>query len=252
MTQQDALINYCLRLGDSSLILGQRMAEWCSNGPTLEEDIALTNISLDLFGQARTMLTYAANLEGKGKTEDDLAFRRSEREYFNTLLSERPNGHFGDTIGRNFLHDAFLYHLYTALKNSKDETIAAHAAKSIKEIAYHLRHTGEWVVRLGDGTEESHQKIQQSFDDLWMFTGDLFEMNEVDDILIKAGIAVDLNEVKKNWDSTINEVLQRATLERPKDDYMQTGRLKGMHSEYLGHLLTDMQYLQRAYPDATW
>lgn len=252
MTTKEALINYCLRLGDSSLILGQRMAEWCSNGPTLEEDIALTNISLDLFGQARVMLTYAGQLEGKGRTEDDLAYKRNEREFYNTLLSERPNGHFGETIARNFLHDAFLYHLYTALKNSKDETIAAHAAKSLKEITYHLRHSSEWIVRLGDGTTESHQKIQQAFNDLWMFTGDLFVMNEVDELLIKEGIATDLKAVKKAWDTTINEVLERATLQRPEDGFMQKGRLNGLHAECLGHLLAEMQFLPRAYPNATW
>ena len=252
MTINEALINYCLRLGDSSLILGQRMAEWCSKGPFLEEDIAMSNVGLDLFGQARTLLTYVGELEGKGKTEDDYAYRRNEREFYNTLLSERPNGHFGDTVARNFLQDAFFYHVYTALQNSKNETIAAHATKSLKEITYHLRHSGEWIIRLGDGTEESKQKIQTSLNDLWIYTGDLFEMNEVDELLIKEGVAVDLNMVKKEWDKTIDEVLIKATLQRPEDGYMQTGRLDGIHSEHLGHLLSEMQYLQRAYPDAKW
>ena len=252
METKDALINYSLRLGDSSLILGQRMSEWCSNGPILEEDIAMTNLALDLIGQSRTMLTYAGELEGKGRTEDDLAYKREEREYYNTLLSERPNGHFGDTVARNFLHDAFLYHLYQALKNSKDEMIAAHAAKSIKEVTYHLRHSSEWLVRLGDGTEESHEKVQESLNDLWEYTGDLFEMNEVDETLIKEGITVDLNEVKKDWDATVNTVLERATLIRPGDAYMHSGRLDAIHSEYLGHLIAEMQFLQRAYPEAEW
>ncbi|MCO6499717.1 MAG: phenylacetate-CoA oxygenase subunit PaaC [Vicingus serpentipes] len=252
MEKKDALINYCLRLGDSSLILGQRMAEWCSNGPILEEDIAMTNLALDLIGQARTMLTYAGEIEGKGRTEDDLAYKREEREYYNTLLSERPNGHFGDTVVRNFLHSAFFYHLYQALKNSSDEMIAAHAAKSIKEVTYHLRHSAEWLVRLGDGTSESHNKVQESLNNLWEFTGDLFEMNEVDELLIKEGIAVDLNSIKKDWDKTVNDVLERATLSRPEDEYMQTGRLDAMHSEYLGHLIAEMQFLQRAYPTAKW
>jgi len=252
MEKKDALINYCLRLGDSSLILGQRMAEWCSNGPILEEDIAMTNLSLDLIGQARTLLTYAGELEGKGRSEDDLAYRREEREYYNTLLSERPNGHFGDTVVRNFLHSAFSYHLYQALKNSSDEMIAAHAAKSLKEVTYHLRHSSEWLIRLGDGTTESHEKVQESLDNLWEFTGDLFEMNEVDEILIKEGIAVDLNTVKNDWDKTINEVLDRATLTRPQDAYMHSGRLEAVHSEYLGHLIAEMQFLQRAYPTAKW
>ena len=252
MTINEALINYSLRLGDSSLILGQRMSEWCSNGPILEEDIAMTNLALDLIGQARTMLTYAGKLEGKGRSEDDLAYKREEREYYNTLLSERPNGHFGETIVRNFLHDAFFYHLYKALVNSKDEMIAAHAAKSLKEVTYHLRHSSEWLVRLGDGTEESHEKVQTSLNDLWEYTGDLFEMNEVDERLINEGIAVDLNEIKKGWDETINTVLKRATLTRPEDGYMHSGRLNAVHSEYLGHLIAEMQFLQRAYPDAKW
>jgi ring-1,2-phenylacetyl-CoA epoxidase subunit PaaC len=252
MTTKEALINYCLRLGDSSLILGQRMSEWCSNGPILEEDIAMTNLSLDLIGQARTMLSYAGKIEGKGRTEDDLAYKREEREYYNTLLSERPNGHFGETVVRNFLHDAYFYHLYLALKNSKDGMIAAHAAKSIKEVTYHLRHSSEWLVRLGDGTEESHEKVQASLNDLWEYTGDLFEMNEVDELLIKEGIAFDLNEIKKDWLITINKVLERATLKKPEDDYMHSGRLDAVHSEYLGHLIAEMQFLQRAYPDAKW
>lgn len=252
MSSNEALINYCLRLGDSALILGQRMAEWCSNGPTLEEDLAMSNIGLDLFGQSRTMLSYAGELGGKGLSEDDLAFKRNEREYYNVLLSELPNGHFEDTVARNFLHSAFFYHLYQALTNSKDEMIAAHAAKSIKEITYHLRHNAEWLVRLGDGTEESHEKIQQSLEDIWPFTGDLFEMDKVDETLIKSGITVDLNTIKPLWDSTVNEVLQRATLNRPEDGYMHTGRLKAMHTEHLGHMLCDMQYMQRAYPNMEW
>lgn len=252
MTTKEALINYCLRLGDSSLILGQRMSEWCSNGPILEEDIAMTNIALDLIGQSRTMLTYAGDIEGKGRNEDDLAYRREEREFYNTLLSERPNGHFGDTVVRNFLHSAFFYHLFQALVTSKDEMISAHAAKSIKEVTYHLRHSSEWLVRLGDGTEESHNKVQTSLNDLWEFTGDLFEMNEVDEILIKEGITIDLTDVKKEWDKTINQVIERATLKKPEECYMQSGRLDAMHSEYLGHLIAEMQFLQRAYPTAQW
>jgi ring-1,2-phenylacetyl-CoA epoxidase subunit PaaC len=252
MEKKDALINYCLRIGDSSLILGQRMAEWCSNGPILEEDIAMTNLSLDLIGQARTMLTYAGQLEGKGRCEDDLAYKREEREYYNTLLSERPNGHFGDTVVRNFLHDAYFYCLYNNLKDSKDELIAAHAAKSIKEVTYHLRHSSEWLVRLGDGTEESHSKVKKSLDDLWEYTGDLFETNEVDDILLKEGIAADMNKVKVEWDKTVNSVLERAKLSRPDDGYMHSGRLEAIHSEYLGHIIAEMQFLQRAYPDAKW
>ena len=252
MTTKEALINYCLRIGDTSLILGQRMSEWCSNGPILEEDIAMTNIALDHIGQARTMLTYAGALEGKGRTEDDLAYKRNEREFYNSLLSERPNGHFGDTVARNFLQSTYFYHLYTALSSSKDEMIAAHAAKSLKEVTYHLRHSAEWIVRLGDGTDESKDKIQTSINEIWEYTGNLFEMNDVDTILIKEGIAINQTEIKSKWDKTVDEVLERAKLIRPKDGYMQTGSLKGMHSEYLGHLIAEMQFLPRAYPTAKW
>jgi ring-1,2-phenylacetyl-CoA epoxidase subunit PaaC len=252
MTTKEALINYSLRLGDSSLILGQRMSEWCSKGPILEEDIAMTNLALDLIGQSRTMLSYSAKLEGKGKTEDDLAYKRNEREFYNTLLSERPNGNFGDTVVRNFLHSAFSYHLYQALVNSSDEMIAAHAAKSIKEVTYHLRHSSEWLIRLGDGTDESHKKVQNALNDLWEYTGDLFEMNEVDELLIKEGIAVDLNDVKTAWLNAIIPVIGRATLTKPDDAYMHSGRLEAIHSEYLGHLIAEMQFLPRAYPDANW
>ena len=250
MTTKEALINYCLRIGDTSLILGQRMSEWCSNGPILEEDIAMTNIALDLFGQARTMLTYAGELEGKGRTEDDLAYKRTEREFYNSLLSERPNGHFGDTVARNFLQSAYFYHLYNALSSSKDAMISAHASKSLKEVTYHLRHSAEWIVRLGDGTDESKNKVQTSINEIWEYTGNLFEMNEVDALLIKEGIAVNQIEIKANWDKTVDEVFERAKLIRPTDAYMQTGSLKAMHSEYLGHLLAEMQFLPRAYPDA--
>lgn len=252
MTLKEALVKYCLRLGDSSLILGQRMAEWCSNGPILEEDIAMSNIGLDLFGQARTILTYAGEIEGKGRTENDLAYKRLEREFYNNLLSERPNGHFGDTMVRNLLHSAFYFHLYTALSNSSDSTIAAFSEKSIKEVTYHLRHSAEWVVRLGDGTEESHRKVQQSLNDIWEYTADIFAMNEVDEILISEKITIDLNSIKPLWNKTINEVFDRATLKRPEDSFMQKGSLEGIHSEVLGHLLSEMQFLPRAYPDAKW
>lgn len=250
--KKDALINYSLRIADTSLILGQRLSEWCSNGPTLEEDLALTNISLDLFGQARILLSYVATLKGGDTTEDTLAYGRNEREFYNSLLAERPNGHFGDTIVRNFLIDAFNYHFYTRLKESKDETIASFAEKSIKEVTYHLRHSGEWIVRLGDGTDESHQKIQESLNDFWAYTGDLFDMNEVDALLIKEGIAFDLNEIKPFWDETVNSVLSRAKLTRPEDGFMHKGSNSAIHSEHLGHLLCEMQYIPRAYPNADW
>ncbi len=252
MNKKDALINYCLRLGDSSLILGQRMAEWCSNAHIIEEDIAMSNLALDFIGQARTMLSYAGETEGKGRTEDDFSGFRNEREFYNTLLSERPNGHFGDTVARNFLHDLYFFHLYTALTKSSDTTISAHAEKSLKEVQYHVRHSSEWMIRLGDGTEESHEKIQSSLNDLWEFTGDLFEMNDVDEVLIKEGIATDMTSIKSAWSKSIDTVLERAKLTRPSDGFMHTGRLNAIHSEHLGHLLCEMQYLQRSYPEAKW
>ncbi len=253
MELKDALIQYSLRIADSSLILGQRMAEWCSNGPTLEEDIALSNISLDLFGQSRMLLSYAADLKGNDESEDTLAFHRNEREYFNCLITELPNGHFGDTIVRNFFFDAYCYHLYNALKESKDETLAAFGEKSLKEVTYHLRHNSEWIIRLANGTEESINKIKQSVIDIWPYTGDMFAMDEVDELLIEKSIAIDLNTIKSKWNNTIKEVFERANLEVPSIDvYMQTGSLKGIHTEHLGHMLGEMQYIPRAYPNMEW
>lgn len=248
----ESLKQYLFRIGDSTLIIGQRLAEWCSKGPTLEEDVALTNISLDNFGQARIVFSHIAEMENNGKTEDDYAFRRNEREFFNALITERPNGHFGDTIARSFLFDAFQFHFYTELSKSKNEFLAGLAEKSLKEVKYHVRHSGEWVVRLGDGTEESKEKIQESINDLWDFTGDMFATDKNIDALTAEGIAPDYTLIYNNWKQTVAEVLERATLTVPEDGYMQNGSLDGRHSEYLGHLLGDMQYLQRSYPDAKW
>lgn len=252
METKDALIQYCLRLGDSSLILGQRMAEWCSKGPTLEEDIALTNVGLDLFGQTRILYDYITKLKADGTTEDSLAFKRNEREFYNRLLTERPNGHFGDTTARNFFFSAYTVPLYRALQNSNDETLAAFAEKSLKESLYHLRHFGEWIIRLGQGTDVSKAKIQQSIDELWSYTGDLFDENDADSFLIQHNIAVSLVDVKAQWDKTINEVLLKAGLTKPSEAYMHKGSNEGLHSEHLGHLLCEMQYIPRAYPNAEW
>lgn len=248
----DSLFRYLLRLADSSLILGQRLGEWCGHGPILEEDIALTNISLDLIGQSRLFFDYAAKTEGKGRTEDDLAFLRDPMHYYNALLVEQPNGDFGKTITRQFFFDTFHFYQFELLKKSRDGHMAAIAEKSLKEITYHLRHSSEWVIRLGDGTEESHRKIQNSVNELWMFTGDLFEMNEDDEILVKAGIAADLNEIKSKWDETVKGTLAKATLKIPDNGFMLTGGIKGKHTEHLGYILAEMQYLQRAYPGAKW
>ena len=247
----NSLLIYTLRIADSSLILAQRMAEWCAKGPELEEDIALSNISLDMFGQANGFYEYAAQLDGS-KSADDLAFLRNEREFLNHQVVEIENGHFGKTIVRNFLYDAFKFLFFTKLSESKDETLAALSAKSLKEVKYHLRHSTNWLIRLGDGTEESNAKVQESLEEIWQFTAELFEMDEIDTELVNAGIGVDNAALKLEWDEIVNTTLKKAKLSRPKDVYMATGGKKGMHTEYLGFLLSEMQYLQRAYPDAKW
>jgi ring-1,2-phenylacetyl-CoA epoxidase subunit PaaC len=246
-----SLFTYTLRIADSSLVLGQRMSEWCSNGPTLEEDIAMSNISLDMFGQANGFYQYAAQLNGL-KSADELAFRRNEREFFNHQLVEQENGNFGNTIVRNFLHDVFNYLFYTELSKSKDETLSALASKSLKEVKYHLRHSSNWLVRLGDGTEESNTKAQVALEELWMYTGELFEMDDLDNELVNLGIAVDNSALKSEWERMVNNTLAKAKLTRPEDAYMATGGKKGLHTEYLGFILSEMQFLQRAYPDAKW
>ena len=252
MTLQEAKFEYLLRLGDSSLIIGHRLSEWCGHGPILEEDIALINIALDFVGNATSILGYAGQVEGKGRTEDDLAFMRGEREFRNLLITEQPNGDFANTIARQFLFDTYMFFLYEELKSSKDETIAAIAVKSHKEITYHLRHTSEWMLRLGDGTAESHERLQNGLNDLWMFTSEMFDMDEVDTLLMKEGIAPDLNKVKANWEKRVHEVLAEATLEIPTTTFKQKGSKEGKHSEHLGFLLAEMQYVHRAYPGAKW
>ena len=245
------LFKYILRIADRSLILGQRMSEWCSKGPTLEEDIAMTYIALDLFGQANGFYEYAAQIDGK-KSKDDLAFNRNEREFFNHQLTEQENGNFGTTTVRNFLHDTFNFLFYTELISSKDETLAALAAKSIKEVKYHLRHSTNWLIRLGDGTEESNLKVQKALDFLWQYTGELFEMDEIDYEILDLEIGVDNKKIKEKWDEMINNYLKEAKLKRPVDGYMATGSKKGIHTEHLGFLLAEMQFLPRAYPHAKW
>ena len=246
-----SLFTYTLRIADSSLILGQRMSEWCSNGPTLEEDIAMSNISLDMFGQANGFYQYAAQLDGT-KSADELAFRRNEREFFNHQLVEQENGNFGTTMVRNFLHDVFNFLFYTELSKNKDETLSALASKSLKEVKYHLRHSSNWLIRLGDGTGESNTIVQDALEELWMYTGELFEMDNLDTELLNNGIAVDNSALKLEWDIMVNKTLVKAKLTRPEDAYMATGGKKGLHTEYLGFILSEMQFLQRAYPDAKW
>lgn len=250
MTQQQALYKYCLRLGDNALVQSYRLSEWCSNGPILEEDLALTNFALDMTGRAQALLTYAGKIDGNGKTDDDLAYRRGEREFYNVLMYELPNGDFANTIARLFYSATFEYLFFSGLMNSTDETLAAIAAKSIKEVKYHMAHATDWVLRLGDGTEESHRRMQQGISENWMFTGEMFEMDEVETLL--SGVSVDVAEIKEKWLNQVSKVIAEATLTLPTDTYMQTGGRNGIHTEYLGHILSEMQYLQRAYPTATW
>lgn len=252
MTKQEALFNYTLRLADNGLILSQRLAEWTGHGPFLEEDLALTNIALDILGQAKSLLEYAGQVEGKGRSEDDLAFLRTEREFYNTQLVEQPNGDYAKTIARQYFVDVFDFHFYTALATSKDETLAGIAAKSIKEITYHVRHSGSWMLRFGNGTDESKQRLQDAVNDLWRYTGELFEMNEVDALLIKEGIAVDMTAVKAAWDKQVINTLNEAGITTPLVAYMQTGSRQGKHTEHLGYILAEMQYLPRVIPGAKW
>lgn len=253
MTQQEALFEYCLRIGDTSLILGQRISEWCGHAPYLEEDIAMSNIALDLIGQARIILSYAGQVEGKGRDEDALAFHRDARQYRSLLMAEQPNGDFAMTIGRQYLLSVYNFHLYSLLTKSKDETVAAFAAKSLKEVAYHVRHSADWVLRLGDGTEESHQRMQNAVNDLWYFTADLFDADPVDAILMKAGIAADLNQVENAWKADVSALLSESGLTIPGiSTPMRKGSRQGNHTEHLGFILAEMQFLPRAYPDAKW
>ena len=248
----NSLFEYILRIGDDSLILGQRLAEWCGHGPVLEEDIALTNISLDLIGQATNFFNYAAVVENAGRDADQLAFLRIDREYKNTILVEQPNGDFGDTMVRQFLFDAFRKLLFERLQHSKDEQLAAIAEKSLKETRYHLKHSSEWVIRLGDGTEESHIRVQNSLNILWRYRTELFYMDSVDAELIESGVAIDLNTFRNEYDSFVLSILDMATLVPPANNWaFGEGRI-GKHSEHLGHLLAEMQYMQRTYPNMEW
>lgn len=248
----NALFEYLVRLGDDSLILGHRLSEWCGHGPILEEDIAMTNIALDHVGQTSSLLKYAGEVEGKDRTEDDLAFLRFEREYRNVLLVEQPNEDFGVTMMRQFLFDAYRKPLYEQLTNSSDAQLAAIAEKSLKETKYHLKHSAEWVIRLGDGTEESHNRVQDALNNLWRYTDELFFVNEVDAELLEKGVIFSVEELKKSWLEMVSTVLERATLTIPNNGWQHDGGRKGLHSEHLGYILTELQYMQRAYPGMEW
>jgi len=252
MTKQEALFKYVLRLADNALVLGHRLSEWSSYAPILEEDLALTNIALDLLGRAQALYKYAAEVEGAGRTEDDLVYKRAERQFLNILLVEQPNGDFAMTIARQIFNSAYELFFLEELSKSKDPTLSALAIKCLKEVRYHWRHAYDWLLRLGDGTEESHERMQRGIDELWMYTGELFEIDEVEMMLIEESIAVDNSSLHERWNKMVTDAIKEATLSRLTDGYMQTGGRNGVHSESLGFILAEMQYLPRAYPDAKW
>jgi ring-1,2-phenylacetyl-CoA epoxidase subunit PaaC len=246
------LVLYALRRADDALVLGHRLSEWCGHAPMLEEDMALANMGLDLLGQAREFYSYAAKVEGKGNDEDKFAYLRDVRQYRNLLLLEQLNGDFARTMVRQFFYSVFADLYWRAMMRSDDSTLAAIAAKSEKESAYHVRHSSEWIVRLGDGTEESHRRAQTAIDDLWAFTGEMFEVDDSERNLIDAGIAVDPATLRAGWLKTVSDIVAEATLVLPDNDWMQQGGRDGRHSEHLGHLLSELQSMPRTFPGATW
>ncbi len=246
------LIQYILGIADNSLILGQRLGELCGHGPSLETDIALTNISLDLFGQTRSYYQYVAQLQGGDATEDTVAFLRLEREYKNALLVEQPNTDFGYVIAKQFLFDVFHLAFLQELQHSKDTQLAAIAVKSIKEVLYHTRFSSDWIKRLGDGTNESHDRIQTAINDLWIYTDELFQPTEADTAMVAQGIGVDSTKLKANYYQQVSAVLAEATLITPVVEYFQKGGKQGIHSEHMGFIVTELQFMQRTYPNMNW
>jgi ring-1,2-phenylacetyl-CoA epoxidase subunit PaaC len=249
---KDMLLHYVLRLADTSLILGQRLSEWVGHAPALEEDLGLANIALDLIGQARLLLSYAGEIEGRGRSEDELAFLRDAPEFLNLTLVEQPNGDFGRSLVRQLLASAFQLELYTALQSSADTRLAEIAAKALKETAYHFRYSAGWVVRLGDGTAESRARVQSALNELWPFTVELFASDSVDEAIAAAGVAPRAADLKAAWSARIDAVLAEATLTRPADSVYPWHGKGGIHTEHLGFLLAEMQFLQRAYPGCSW
>lgn len=246
------VVTYALRLGDDALIAAQRMGEWIAAAPQLEEDVALGNIALDLLGQARSLLGYAGATDGSSRTEDDLAYLRDEQQFVNAQIFELANGDFGFTIARMLVASAYGLELYKRLLTSTDETVAAVAAKAVKEVAYHRDHATQWALRLGDGTGESHRRIQQGLDDVWPYVAELFESDDLVARLGAAGIAVDPSTLEDAVIGYVAEVLAEATLELPQTNVRHTGGRRGIHTEQMGYLLAEMQYLHRAHPGASW
>ncbi len=274
-TMDTQKLKYTLQIADNALIMGHRLSEWCGHGPILEQDIALTNIALDHLGQARSLYQYAAEqfnelpreeketlfnstalqniiASGKAVDEDDMAYLRDGWDFRNVLLTEQENKDWAYTTMRSLFYDAFNYFFYTALQQSKDETLAAIAEKSLKEVTYHLRWSSEWVIRLGDGTEESHKRAQESLDNLWQYAGELCIMSEYDKAMLEAGAGVNLDDIKSKWAERISTILSEATLQQPEDGWMQQGGKEGKHTEHLGYVLAEMQYMQRTYPNMEW
>jgi ring-1,2-phenylacetyl-CoA epoxidase subunit PaaC len=249
---KQVLIDYTLHLADDSLILGQRNAEWCGHGPVLEQDIAITNISLDLIGQSRNFYQYAATLIGKDATEDSLAYLRKEEEFKNCLLVEQPKGDWAQTILRQFFFSQYQFLLFQQLQNSKDEQLAAIAEKSLKEVTYHLRWSSEWVIRFGDGTNESHQRMIKAIDELWKYTDELFSATNYELQVASDGAGIDVSKLKEQWLAKVKEIFSEATLPIPGKTFVQGGGKEGRHTEHLGYILTELQYMQRTYPGCDW
>jgi ring-1,2-phenylacetyl-CoA epoxidase subunit PaaC len=249
---QNNLVQYIYGIADNSLILGQRLGELCGHGPSLETDIAMTNISLDLLGQTRSYYQYAAQILGDNATEDSVAFLRKENEYKNVLLIEQPNKDFAYSITKQFLFDVFHLLLLEELQQSQDIMLAAIAKKSIKEVSYHTRFSSDWIKRLGDGTEESRSRIQIAIDDLWVFTDELFHQTDADKVMVSKKIGVDVTKLKAPYYKKISEILEEATLKTPDIKYFQKGGKNGIHSEHMGYLLADLQYMQRTFPNMKW
>jgi ring-1,2-phenylacetyl-CoA epoxidase subunit PaaC len=247
-----ARVEYLLRFGDSALVLAQQLSKWVAHAPVMEEDVALANVSLDLFGQARLWLAYAAELEGKGKTEDTLAFHRDAHEFRNVLLVERPNGDFAATTARSYFYDLWTHLALGELERSSDARIAAIAEKSRKETAYHLRRSEDWLVRLGDGTEESHRRMQRAVDDLWRYTGEFFLCDSVDEEMLRERTGFDPQTLREPWLDRVRTSFATATLDLPPETCTQRGGKQGVHTEALSYLLAEMQVLPRAMPEATW